>query len=524
VRLENPSKGELGLSMTPISKPRVLIIDDDPQDRSLASVLLSRRLPEAQIQEIDGAAEFARELRRGSFDLVVTEMQLAWSDGFEILESLRDAKARVPVIAFTDLRDEEFAVEGMKSGLADLVFKSSKGYLRLPEAAVEALERAEQQLLVARSEPWLGTLLDRANVGAFRTTLDQRLIESTPAVLRLLGVRNVQDALRVKLPEPFFVNGSTEELRELLGDESALQSREVQVKRPDGANVWLSLTELLLVDVDGEMVIDSLVRDVSHLKDREDAFRGRVEDLERSNADLSEFAYIASHELQEPLRMVEKFGSLLAEDFGNKLGTEGGELLGFVVDGALRMQSLIDDLLALSRINSEGQDFEECDAGELVERAMVNLSDRLEENQAEIDVEPLPTIEADVSQLVQLWQNLLSNAIKFRGAEAPHIRIAAEEGDDEWVFSVEDNGVGIEPEEAETIFTIFRRLHPDLPGTGIGLTICKRIVDRHGGRIWFEPSPSGGSIFRFSIPIQETATPPEADEATDVDDLVETEN
>lgn len=222
--------------------------------------------------------------------------------------------------------------------------------------------------------------------------------------------------------------------------------------------------------------------------------------------------------------MVEKFGSLLAEDFGNKLGTEGGELLGFVVDGARRMQSLIDDLLALSRINSEGQDFEECDAGELVERAMVNLSDRLEENQAEIDVEPLPTIEADVSQLVQLWQNLLSNAIKFRGAEAPHIRIAAEEGDDEWVFSVEDNGVGIEPEEAETIFTIFRRLHPDLPGTGIGLTICKRIVDRHGGRIWFEPSPSGGSIFRFSIPIQETATPPEADEATDVDDLVETEN
>ena len=206
------------------------------------------------------------------------------------------------------------------------------------------------------------------------------------------------------------------------------------------------------------------------------------------------------------------------------MGAEGGELLGFVVDGARRMQSLIDDLLALSRINSEGQEFEECDFGELVEQAMVNLSDRLEENQAEVDVEPLPTLEADVSQLVQLWQNLLSNAIKFRGLEAPQIRIAAEQDDGEWVFSVEDNGVGVEPEEAETIFTIFRRLHPDLPGTGIGLTICKRIVDRHGGRIWVEASPSGGSIFRFTIPIQEAEDPPEQAEVVDIDDTVEAES
>jgi light-regulated signal transduction histidine kinase (bacteriophytochrome) len=155
---------------------------------------------------------------------------------------------------------------------------------------------------------------------------------------------------------------------------------------------------------------------------------------------------------------------------------------------------------------------------------MANLSDRLEESEAEIEVESLPTIEGDVSQLVQLWQNLLSNAIKFRGTETPHIRIAAEQGEGEWVFSVEDNGVGIEPEEAETIFTIFRRLHPDLPGTGIGLTICKRIVDRHNGRIWAEPNPSGGSIFRFSIPFREVETAAEAvEEVGSVDDPVEAE-
>jgi light-regulated signal transduction histidine kinase (bacteriophytochrome) len=222
--------------------------------------------------------------------------------------------------------------------------------------------------------------------------------------------------------------------------------------------------------------------------------------------------------------MVEKFGSILAEDFGDELGAEGGELLGFVVDGAHRMQSLIDDLLALSRINSEGKDFEQCEAADLVELAMANLSDRLEESGAEIEVGPLPSIEGDVSQLVQLWQNLLSNAIKFRGTETPQIRIAAEQGEGEWVFSVEDNGVGIEPEEAETIFTIFRRLHPDLPGTGIGLTICKRIVDRHNGRIWVEASPSGGSIFRFSIPFREVQTAVEAvEEVGDADDPVEAE-
>jgi len=509
--------------MTPVTKPRVLMIDDDPQDRSLARVVLSRRFPQAQIQEIDGFHAFAAALRRAAFDLVITEMQLVWSDGFEILESIQEATSRIPVVAFTNLRDEEAAVQGMKAGFADFVFKSSKGYLRLPEAAGEALERAEQDLLVARSQPWLGTLLDRANVGAFRTTLDQRLIESTPALLRLLGVRNVQDALRVRLPEPFFAAQDKEELRERLGNERALQSREVQLKRPDGGNVWLSLTELLLLDVDNEMVIDSLVQDVSHLKAREDAFRGRVEELERSNADLSEFAYIASHELQEPLRMVEKFGSILAEDFGRKLGTEGSELLGFVVEGAHRMQGLIDDLLALSRINSEGQDFEECDSSELVEQAMANLADRLEENQAMVEVEPLPAIEADVSQVVQLWQNLLSNAIKFRGVEAPHIRIAAEKADEEWVFSVEDNGVGIEPKEAETVFTIFRRLHPDLPGTGIGLTICKRIVNRHGGRIWVEAGPSGGSIFRFTIPLQETEASAEEAEVVVTDNPGEAE-
>ena len=511
--------------MTPISKPRVLIIDDDPQDRSLSSVVLSRRLPEAQIEEIDGAQAFTTELRRAAFDLVITEMQLAWSDGFKVVAALQEAKARVPVVAFTDLRDEEVAVEAMKSGFVDFVFKSSSGYLRLPEAAVEAMEWAEQQLLVARSEPWLGTLLDRANVGAFRTTLDQRLIESTPAVLRLMGIRNVQDALRVRLPEPFFAAEDTEELRERLGNERALQSREVQLRRPDGKNVWLSLTELLLLDVDDEMVIDSLVQDISHLKRREDAFRSRVEDLESSNADLSEFAYIASHELQEPLRMVEKFGSILAEEFGRELGTEGGELLGFVVDGARRMQGLVDDLLALSRINSEGQDFEECDGGELVEQAMVSLADRLEETQAEVEIEPLPTIEADVSQLVQLWHNLLSNAIKFRGEETPRITITATEAEDEWIFSVEDNGVGIEPEEAETVFTIFRRLHPDLPGTGIGLTICRRIVERHGGRIWVESKPAGGSIFRFTIPTRQQDSPlDEAIDVVEIDDTVEAES
>jgi len=481
-------------------KLRLLLIDENAQDRALAGLVLGRAFPGVRIREVDDAEDFATLLHKGGFDLVITECLMSWTDGLAVHRAVREGRPQAPVIAFTELRDEEIVVEAMKAGFADFVFKGSRGYLQLPVAVQTAWEQARNRLLAARSQPWLGTLLDRANIGVYRSTLDGRLIESTPALLRLFGVSDLEDALRVSLPEPHFLAEEKEDLLEKLSSDQALGSREVQVHGADSSTSWLKLTEVLLLDVDDEIVIDVLVQDISQQKEREESLKRTLRELERSNADLSQFAYMASHELQQPLRMVEKFGAILAEEYGSRLGGEGAELLQSVTDGASRMQELVDDLLALSRIDTEGKDFADVETNEVLHEAILGIEDVIDESGAEIHSEKLPNVMGDHAQLVQLWRNLISNAIKFRREAAPKIGIAAEETEDDWVFSLEDNGIGIDPRELENIFVIFRRLHPELPGTGIGLSICKRIVERHGGRLWAETLPEKGARFRFSMP------------------------
>lgn len=502
-----PGRGaRVGLGMAEVDRLRLLLIDDHPQDRSLASLVLARDLPQIRIREIEDAEQFASALRQGAFDVVVTDCQLSWGDGIGVLRSVREAQPLVPTVAFTDLRDESRVVAAMKAGFADYLFKGSQGYLDLPGAVMSAWEKASNQRLAARSEPWLQTVLDRSEIGVYRTTLDGRLVEATPAVLRLLGVTSLEEALTISLPKPYFLGEDADGLRRRLRSDRTLGSRQVEVCRADGSTVRLDLTEMLLLDVDDEMVIDVLVQEAPSIQSWGDALAARVDELERSNAHLSQFAYMASHELQEPLRMVEKFGTILAEDHGKELGSDGNELLQSVIDGAHRMQNVVDDLLALARIDSEGRAFEVVDSNEIVDKALETLEEVIRENEAWVDRHDLPTVRGDATQLVQLWQNLISNAIKFRREEAPIIRIAAGETPQSRVFSIADNGIGIEPEELENVFIIFRRLHPELPGTGIGLTLCQRIVERHGGRIWAETGDGEGSRFCFTLP-KEPATP-----------------
>ncbi len=421
---------------------------------------------------------------------------------------MRDSRPEIPVLFFCAQAEVQDVVEAMKGGVADFLFKTSTGYLRLPQAVEEAVDRARQRRLVARSEPWLQTLLDRANVGVFRSTLDERLIESNSALLRLLGANSVHEALEVDLPAPYFRSEGRDSLLARLSEQGQLQSREVEVRRPDGSAIWLSLTEILLLDVDGDIVIDVLVQDVSHHKRRRLELEEQVAGLERTNARLGEFASIASHELQEPLRMVEKYGALAIEAGDTKLSGEQREALDFVRGGARRMRSLVEDLLQFSRLETEARAFEACDCNSLVEEAANNLLAAVEESGARIEREGLPTVLGDRAQLVQLLQNLLANAVKFRGDAPPEVHISAARRGNEWVFSVEDNGIGIDPRRSREIFKLFHRLHPELPGTGIGLALCQRIVERHGGRIWVESRPGQGSTFFFTLPEGDTAAPP----------------
>jgi PAS domain S-box-containing protein len=226
------------------------------------------------------------------------------------------------------------------------------------------------------------------------------------------------------------------------------------------------------------------------------------ENLARSNAELQQFVYVASHDLQEPLRSVVSYLSLLDRRYGNELSQQGKEYLKFALEGGARMRMLIDDLLDYSRVDTNGKEFACVDMNALVADTITLLKGPIEEVKAEIVIDPLPTVMADRSQIIQVMQNLLTNAIKFHGPEQPKIRISATPGSREWIFSVRDNGIGLDTVYVTKIFQMFQRLHTrdKYPGTGVGLAISKKIVERHGGRIWVESEEGKGATFFFTLP------------------------
>jgi PAS domain S-box-containing protein len=247
----------------------------------------------------------------------------------------------------------------------------------------------------------------------------------------------------------------------------------------------------------------AFVRDVTARKEEQQKLALKVEELARSNADLEVFAYVASHDLQEPLRMVASYTQLLARRYKGELGAEADEFIGFAVDGATRMQQLIQDLLSYSRLTTRGKTpcFTLADAS--CRTALENLQESIKTSNTLVSVGPLPAVLADPTQLTQLFQNLIGNAIKYRNDKrTPEIHVGAISTENEWIFSVQDNGIGIEPQYFDRIFQMFQRLHTrtEYSGTGIGLAICRRIVERHGGRIWVESEYGRGSRFVFSIP------------------------
>jgi light-regulated signal transduction histidine kinase (bacteriophytochrome) len=251
-----------------------------------------------------------------------------------------------------------------------------------------------------------------------------------------------------------------------------------------------------------EGLIGSLSQAEAALREANERLTRKAQELSRSNAELEQFAYVASHDLQEPLRMISSYTQLLARRYAERLDSDAREFMEFVVDGAARMKQLIEDLLAYSRVGTHGKQLKSTDCGAVLQKALTNLRSAIETNGAVITHDALPTVAADGTQLAQLFQNLIGNAIKFQGKNAPRVHISAQAQDETWLFVIEDNGIGIEPQYFERIFMVFQRLHTksEYPGTGIGLAICKKVVDRHGGRIWVEPGAERGSRFCFTLP------------------------
>ena len=246
----------------------------------------------------------------------------------------------------------------------------------------------------------------------------------------------------------------------------------------------------------------SLAREVEVRRVAEEELGHKARELSRSNEELEQFAYVASHDLQEPLRMISSFSQLLVKQYGGALDDTADEYFGYVVEGASRMQALIHDLLAFSRVNTHGNTFRTTQCGRVLKHVLNDLRVVIDESGAVVTQQDLPTVQGDVAQLTMLFQNLVSNAIKFRGDESPTVSVTARDEGEAWRMSVKDNGIGIAPGYRERIFVIFQRLHGvgDYPGTGIGLAMCKKIVERHGGKIWVESEEGQGCTFHFTLP------------------------
>jgi light-regulated signal transduction histidine kinase (bacteriophytochrome) len=249
-------------------------------------------------------------------------------------------------------------------------------------------------------------------------------------------------------------------------------------------------------------LVTAAIRDITARRTAAADLLQKVNELKRSNEELEQFASIASHDLQEPLRMVASYTQLLSRRYKGKLDSDADEFIAFAVDGAGRMQRLIQDLLAYSRVGTKGSALLDISSEDALQQALFNLRGAIEDSGALVTHDPLPAVSADETQLIQLFQNLVGNAIKYQGPGVPKVHIAAiRNGGKRWTFSVQDNGLGIEPQYFEKIFGMFQRLHKReaFAGTGIGLAICKKIVEQHGGRISVDSEPGHGSTFRFAL-------------------------
>jgi light-regulated signal transduction histidine kinase (bacteriophytochrome) len=282
---------------------------------------------------------------------------------------------------------------------------------------------------------------------------------------------------------------------------------------------WPSLPVILLTDRGGEELgvraaklgaDDFLIKNPGGFVNLPLAVLGTLSRMppapKHQDSDFQQLAAMAAHELQEPVRMVERYTRILAEDYKGRLDGQADELLGFAHEGARRLQDLIDGLLAFSRLDGSGKAFQRVESADLLGRVLADLGGMIAESGASITHDSLPAIEADPGQIVQLLRNLLGNALKFRGGDPLRVHISATRLRGEWVFAVQDNGIGMAPEDAKTVFNLFARLRPEVPGSGVGLAVCRKIVERHGGRIWVESQSGQGSTFFFTLPAENNLT------------------
>jgi PAS domain S-box-containing protein len=523
----SPENGTHPLTEQPApERVKILLVDDTPENLISLEAALDGLGQELVLA--NSGMEALRHLLNDDFAAILLDVKMPDMDGFQTAELIRSRKRsrHTPILFLTGYKSDEHLFRGYDLGAVDFLFKPivpevlrSKVGVFVELSRNTALLRRQAEVL-SKAEQKFRSLLEAAPDAMIISSEDGRISLVNSQVEVMFGFRReelIGQNIRELVPD--WTPSSPLSLDSHGLAHSGLSSpKELWAVRKNKQRYPVEISLSPLQTEEG-LLLTSAIRDITERKKADEAIRElntnleqRVvertqellqsnEALRQSNDDLNQFAYAASHDLQEPLRMVALYSQMLQRKYAGSIDSETDQYIGFIVGGAKRMEMLLKDLLTYSQTGADVGPAQPIDCEPVMRKVLLNLQASIEQSAAEVSWTSLPTVQAHEVRLVQLLQNIIGNAIKYRSEQAPKIRVAAERRESDWLFVVEDNGIGIEPEYAPQIFGIFKRLHgQSYPGTGIGLAICQRIVERYGGRIWVESKAGEGSRFYFTLP------------------------
>ncbi len=489
----------------------ILLIEDNPDDRLLIVRELKRAFPHIQIQEALDWSELERAFASNAFDFVITDYELNWTTGLDVLYAVKAHNPDCPIIMFTNSGTQEIAVEAMKAGLDDYVIKSPRHFVRLSQAVRSVWQNTQIRRKASELELRLQFLLNELQVGVFRATLDGQLLEVSDGLLQLFNLPSFSEA------QAFFQAHLVQTAIQEQSDQEQLEQtqwqRELRLNQ-SGKWHWFQISETV-VSLNGRLAVDGLVIDITEQKQAAAELRSLNQTLEQRvaertdrlamlNRELEMFAFSVSHDLRTPIRQIDGFVSLLRQQLQptalNPSALHYLQQINTLTDRAGRM---IDDLLQFSRTGRAEMQYTTVNMERLVQEARRQVEPQLVGRTVQWQIESLPSVRGDRNLLRQVWQNLIENAVKYSQLqEQTEIVIGSWSTEDEIIFFVCDNGIGFDPNDAQRLFGVFQRLPnaQEFDGTGIGLANVQRVIHRHGGRLWAEGKLGAGATFYFALP------------------------
>jgi PAS domain S-box-containing protein len=494
----------------------VLVVEDNPTQSTLLRLHLQKL--GFIVDCVTSLASTLERLSKPGIDVVLLDLSLPDSNGIESFYRVHALSESMPVVVLSALDDHQVALEALQNGAQDYLIKGRVSDDSIVRCLRYAIERNRVETALRQSERRTRLIIENSLDAFISIDTEGAIADWNLQAEKLFGWSRKhvlgKPVAEVIVPSRFRDKHvlDRDQLFSIAKGRLMNRRREMYVLNRHGEEFPVEIGVFPIKDRERQ-VYCAFISDITERKLIEEKSRELNEELEqrvqertseliRSNQELEQFAKIASHDLQEPLRAIQGFATLLNKRYKGKLDDSADEFIDFIIDGTSRMQQLIQAVLLHSSIKAEDNLASVTDVSSVLDEVLTNLRQSILESNAEFDIGEMPEVAVERTQLVQLFQNLISNSLKYRGAEPPQIHISAELSVDRWLFTLRDNGIGVDPKYAEKIFDMFARLHgkTQYTGTGIGLAICKKIVMAHGGKIWMESEPGQGSIFYYSLP------------------------